>query len=307
MHFSQLRTFVSIAREKNLTRAAAALNLSQSAVSTQLKGLEEQFGVALFERGARGMELSAAGGMLLRQAEEILVACSAMQRSAEALSRGATVSVSIGLNTDPTFLRISATNQRLSLLHADLKIAFQSSETAQTVDALRNRILDIGYFYGTFQEPDVLQQVIAQVPVCVAIPKKFLQDGQRISWKTLVALPWIWVNDQFPFYRVLAERMEGGRQFPARIVTATNEQIVRELVASGQGVALMREDEARPLVDEGRVVLWEQGWGTVPLSLCWLREMDSDPRIAAVRDVITYVWADRPLDQDGVVDNSIWI
>lgn len=65
MELYQLKSFLAIVREQNLTRAADALNLSQSALSSQIKALEEELGLRLFKRSSRGMTLTHQGEALL--------------------------------------------------------------------------------------------------------------------------------------------------------------------------------------------------------------------------------------------------
>jgi LysR family transcriptional regulator, glycine cleavage system transcriptional activator len=67
-----LRGFEATARNVSLTKAAAELNLTQSAMSRQVKGLEEELGVALFARGAREITLTAAGATLFAQLQKTL-------------------------------------------------------------------------------------------------------------------------------------------------------------------------------------------------------------------------------------------
>lgn len=67
-----LRGFEASARNLSLTKAAAELNLTQSAMSRQVKGLEEELGVALFARGARELTLTAAGATLFAQLQKTL-------------------------------------------------------------------------------------------------------------------------------------------------------------------------------------------------------------------------------------------
>ena len=71
LNYHHLRYFRVIARELNVTRAAAKLNLSPSALSIQLRQLEESFGQALFERGRGGLRLTEAGRVALDYAETI--------------------------------------------------------------------------------------------------------------------------------------------------------------------------------------------------------------------------------------------
>ncbi|WP_421906236.1 LysR family transcriptional regulator [Mameliella sp.] len=71
LNYRHLHYFQAVAREGNLTHAAARLNLSQSALSTQIRQLEERFGHALFERTSRAMVLTEAGRIALDHAERI--------------------------------------------------------------------------------------------------------------------------------------------------------------------------------------------------------------------------------------------
>jgi DNA-binding transcriptional LysR family regulator len=64
MEIYQLRTFVAVAQQGHLTQAAEILHLSQPAVTAQIKALEEELGLALFERTAGGVLLTKAGAML---------------------------------------------------------------------------------------------------------------------------------------------------------------------------------------------------------------------------------------------------
>lgn len=72
MELKTLRSFVAIAREGSIARAAEALYVTQPALSRQLKNLEDELGVKLFRRGSRGVELTKRGQLLKMRAEEIL-------------------------------------------------------------------------------------------------------------------------------------------------------------------------------------------------------------------------------------------
>ncbi|ALV05178.1 LysR family transcriptional regulator [Roseateles depolymerans] len=74
MDLQQLRTFTVIAREGSLARASAQLFLSQPAISAQLKALESELGVKLFDRTSKGMTLTFAGRDLLQEASNNLAA-----------------------------------------------------------------------------------------------------------------------------------------------------------------------------------------------------------------------------------------
>lgn len=71
LNYNHLRYFQAVAHEGNLTRAAARLNVSQSAVSTQIRRLEERLGQALFTRQGRALHLTEAGRIALDHADSI--------------------------------------------------------------------------------------------------------------------------------------------------------------------------------------------------------------------------------------------
>ena len=77
MDLYQLRTFLTVAEEGHLTRAAEKLFTSQPAVSTHIRVLEEELGVQLFERSAKGMTLTAQGTALREHARRIVDATQA--------------------------------------------------------------------------------------------------------------------------------------------------------------------------------------------------------------------------------------
>lgn len=155
MELYQLKTFATIAREKNLTRAAKILHLSQSALSSQLKLLEGELGIDLFRRTARGMELTENGQALLPQVHSLLDAAGDLRQRAMSMSRGGGETVTIGLNASPFFLQVGAINRRLSLLYSDLNTIFLTSQSVKTAQMLRQNQIDLGFFYGESFSNDI--------------------------------------------------------------------------------------------------------------------------------------------------------
>ena len=68
----QLRYFVTVARERNFTRAAEKLHIAQPPLSRQIQQLEDEVGIALFDRGSRPLALTEAGRLLFEQATQVL-------------------------------------------------------------------------------------------------------------------------------------------------------------------------------------------------------------------------------------------
>lgn len=307
MELHQLKTFVTIAREKNLTRAAKILHLSQSALSSQLKLLEGELGIDLFRRTARGMELTENGQTLLPQVHSLLDAAGDLRQRAMSMNRGGGETVTIGLNASPVFLQVGAINRRLSLLYSDLNTIFLTSQSVNTALMLRQNQIDLGFFYGGSFSDDVQHVVVAQVRFCVVIPSRLIADKMPESWADIAVMPWIWVDKNSPPYMELVERLAKHKLVPNQVVTTEDEYVVKELVAEGQGVAVMREDEARPLVESGQLVIWEQGWLSLPLGLAWLESRAGERRIQTARDVIRYIWQSPAAESDEMLSDKYWV
>ena len=305
MKLNQLQSFVVIAREQNLTRASELLHLSQSAVSSQIKLLEDELKVSLFKRTSKNMLLTNEGQVLLSHAEKVLKEIDLLNQQATKLSQGAS-SVAIGLNTDASFLRVSAINERMKLLYADANITFQICPSVDTAQKLRQGQIDLGFFYGAEKQADIGSITLKQIRTCVVIPTKLKSSSEFMEWRDVTALPWVWVDNDFPLFSNLQRSMNDYLTIPTKAVTAVDEHIVRELVISGHGVAIMREDEARPLADQGVVSIWKKGWGDIPLSLGWLLSNQQNDRINNAVDVIKHIWKETPVTEEGSLNDKYW-
>lgn len=96
MDIRQLRYFLTIAEEEQITSAAKRLHIAQPPLSQQLKSLEEELGVKLVERGSRKIQLTDAGQILRNRAEQILELTEATARELKDFSEGVHGTLTIG-------------------------------------------------------------------------------------------------------------------------------------------------------------------------------------------------------------------
>src|SRR5271155_3357809 len=101
MELRHLRSFVAIAEERSFTRAAERLWVAQPGLSTQIRRLERELGVQLFERHARGVYLTDAGELFLERARAALAAAEVARATGDDIESGTLGSVRLGLSSAP--------------------------------------------------------------------------------------------------------------------------------------------------------------------------------------------------------------
>src|SRR5882672_2893097 len=182
MELYQLRTFLVVAEEGNVTRAATRLGLTPPSVSTQLKRLEEELHLQLFVRTSQGMLLTAYGTLLRTRAEHILEAAAAMVGEAARLQTQLVGQVSFGLNATPEVLRVGAIAAHLRTTAPGITLQFVASVSGKIVEALHTETLDIGYVFGPITDTTLMARRMDVVELVVAVPMRWAQQVAQAGW-----------------------------------------------------------------------------------------------------------------------------
>jgi len=294
MELYQLRSFAAVAELAHLTRAAERLHISQPAVSAQIKALEDELGVILFERTPQGMLLTAAGRKLLPEAEKVVAAAQALKSRARAIKGEVSGRVRVGTVSDPDFVRIGDFLAQAVLEYPLLEIEIHHAVTGVALAKVREGELDAAFFYGSVAQPEVASVPLLDFGWRVVLPAAWGDRVKHLSWDEIVAMPWI-VAPPVSTLRMLVDDLFRARgKAPETRVEADNEAVIRSLVVAGAGVALIREDLAREAVAAGEVVLWSNVRPETTLHFLYLRRREQDPEIRALLDVLHHVWSSAP-------------
>ncbi len=292
MELHQLTAFQAVAQTGNLTKAAEILHISQSALSSQIRNLEDDLGVSLFLRQAKGMRLSAAGEALLPLAASMLTQGAELRRAAQSFQAVTTGTLTLGLNTDPTFLRLNQVIRAFTTALPQVTLTFCISQTLSTEAMLKRGEMDMGFAFGTSFSPEVSALQLASTPVSVVVPRHLAGDPATLNWPAIAAMPWIWTTCQCPFHLLCQERMDEAGVEPNTVTEAVDENIVKELAMGGMGVTLLRRSEAEDVVRQGAGVIWEPGETQVPLCLTWLSRRGDDRLISSAAAHIAAIWSE---------------
>jgi len=290
----QLRSFVAVAESGHLTRAADKLHISQPALSAQIKALEEELDLELFERKPSGMVLTAAGKRLIGEAQKLLAAAQALRNEARAIRGEPTGSVRVGTLSDPQFIRLgkflSAAVERYPLVEVEL----HHEVSGEAFEKVRDGGLDASFYYGELTHRNVGGIVLRDISYRIVAPAAWRARIEHAQWKDIAAEAWI-VTPPISTHHQLASGLFRQHDIkPTKVVEADDEFVVGSLVEAGLGIALMREDLALDRARAGQVWLWKDTRLTTTVQFIYHREREHDPVIRALLDVLTEIWGLRP-------------
>ncbi|MHC1791041.1 LysR family transcriptional regulator [Solidesulfovibrio sp.] len=292
MEYYHLRTFVAVAEEEHLTRAAERLSASLPAVSAHIRGLEDELGVALFSRTPRGMRLTAEGRALLGEARAALQSVEAVRMRAGALRQDVTGVARIGLNNEAARMRVAELLTVMTRRHPGVELHLVNSSSPRILDNVRQGKLDVGFIYDNIIEPghELTAVALETVPMAVVGPTSWADRVCGAGWDALAGLPWVWFSERCPFQYVL-EASFACRGLPLnKVMVGDNDATLRTLVAAGIGLTLLRRDDALDAQAAGEVCLWDSGGMTLGLSLIHRRERTADRLVEAVSSAVAEVW-----------------
>lgn len=144
-----LRYFLAVAQQGNITRAAEQLHLTQPTLSRQLQDLEEQLGVALFRRGKRHTELTAAGWQLKDRAYEILEMARRTQEDLSSKAEDPAGEIVIGCGETRAMRPLTAAFSQLQASYPKLRVRLISGDEDLVSEQLAAGILDFGVLCRT--------------------------------------------------------------------------------------------------------------------------------------------------------------
>lgn len=231
----QLEIFVAISRTANVSRAAEALSLSQSATSTALSELERQFDLQLFDRVGKSLRINETGQQLLPHAVELL-------------DRAAEIENLLKGHAGFGYMKIGATltvgNYLAAILvakflqeHPESRIQLQVHNTGTIVQQIANHELDLGLIEGDCNHPDIeVQPWIADELVVFCAPNHPLANHPKVTLEQLLLEPWI-LREKGSGTRETFDRAWHGQHAKLKIrLELEHTEAIKRAVESGLGI-----------------------------------------------------------------------
>ncbi|MEP6943801.1 MAG: LysR family transcriptional regulator [Betaproteobacteria bacterium] len=290
MEFNRLRSFAAVAEAGHLTRAAEKLHISQPALSAQIKSLEDELDVLLFDRTPGGMVLTPAGRQLLAHAQKVLSAAQVLQAEARALKGEVSGKATVGSLSDPEFIRLGDFMTSAMERYPLLEIEFKHEITGVALGEVRSGALDGSFYYGDLHGTGVSAIALREIGYRLAAPAEWGARIQDAPWEEVIAEPWIMPPEVSSHRQLAASMFRAHGAAPTRLIVADHEAVVSSLVASGLGVALIREEVAQRMAAAGEIYLWRDVRVATTMWFIYLQARENDPVVKALLEVIGDLW-----------------
>ncbi|HMS94281.1 MAG TPA: LysR family transcriptional regulator [Tabrizicola sp.] len=283
MELRQIQYFVAIAELEHFVRASQRLRIAQPALSRQMKLLEAELGVELFERLPRGIRLTDAGRVLLSHLREVNAQIAAAVTATKAAAVGRLGVLRLGVIEVAAWQGIVPESiRRFRAGFPEVELLLSSFDSAAQLTAIRRGGLDAGFLYNAPADPSLAVRPLRFDPVVLAVPEASPLAGRKgLSIGDLAQEPFI------GFRRHLSPRYFDDTQAafrkagiePRIIAEMGTEADMLALVGSGMGIAFVNASQAWRPPHSVRFV--EVADFEVGLQLCFVHLKDNTSAVVA--------------------------
>lgn len=243
---TDLRLFVAIAEERNLTRGAARAHLAPSSASHRLRLLEEELGAPLFERLARGLALTRAGDALLRNARQVFAQIEQMHADLSPYASGVRGHVSLWANTHATHSYLPNDLAGFLKQHPQVSISLEEHTSPEIALAVANGDVEIGVL-AEFESTENVEsgQRIERIAyrrdrLVLVVPGGHpLAARARVRFAEVLDYPFVMLHAGSAIHTFTTNAAAAlGRHLDVRIQVRSFEAVCR-MVGAGVGIGLV--------------------------------------------------------------------
>lgn len=256
MTLRQIRHFIAVAETGSISAAAQAVFISQSTLTGAIQQLEEEIGVSLFNRHAKGMSLTHQGHQFLRQAHLILATVDNAKRSLQQSTDQISGTLTIGVTSLVAGYYLANLLTRFQRAYPNVELRVMEDERPYIEHLLLNGEIDVGVLIlSNLEDRHALQtEVLTHSPHRLWLPARHhLLERDDISLADVAAEPLIQLNVDEMDHNAQRIWQHAGLRPQVSLRSASTEA-VRSLVAAGLGVSIQPDMTYRPWSLEGDII-----------------------------------------------------
>ncbi|CAN7221598.1 LysR family transcriptional regulator [Pseudoduganella sp. LjRoot289] len=244
MEIRHLRYFLAVAEEKNFTRAAQRLFIAQPPLSRQIQQLEEELGVALFEKGSRPLRLTEAGAFFQAHAQTLLDKMADLKTMTQRVGK-IERTLSIGFVASTLYGLLPEIVRRFRTQYQEVDITFHELTTMEQMRALKEGRIDVGFGRVKSEDPSVRRILLREERLIVALPlgHRLVELGRPLRLRELLAETLIVYprNPRPSFADQVLAIFSDRALHPEHVMEVRELQIAIGMVAAGQGISIVPE------------------------------------------------------------------
>lgn len=237
---TSLRLFIATAELGSITAAAAQHHVAVTAASRRIAELEEQFGVALFARQRYGMRPTEAGAKLLAHALDMMRACQAMHRDADAFAHGDKGVVRVAACTSAVLQFLPAEIRAFQRSYPDIRIDLQESDSRSVADAVTQGRADIGVLVPGHDDAALSFEPYRTDELVLAVPRTHeLAACDAVNAAQVLAYDFVGLPDGTAVARLMqriADRHDAVLRTRIRVASFAS---MLTMISAGIGIGLM--------------------------------------------------------------------
>jgi len=241
-----LQLFIAVADARSITHGADRAHLALASASARIKGLEDAFGVALFKRGRRGVELTAAGESLLDHARLVIHNVDAMRGDLAGFASGVRASVQLLANTSGLSEHLPRALAAFLRDHPDINVDIEERESTDIANAIATGAADLGFAAEHALPDNVERFTFSEDRLTLVSSRKGPFAGRRqIDFEDVAASSFVGLTNATALQAHIskhAARLGMRLHFRARL---RDFDAICQMVAADVGVAVVPEAAAR--------------------------------------------------------------
>lgn len=193
MDIRQLTYFLTIAEEGQITAAARRLHMAQPPLSQQMKNLEEELGVQLFKRGPRQVQLTDAGEILLRRAQQIVNLSDSTLREITDFKEGLRGTLAIGTVSSSGSIILRPAMSQFHQQYCGIRFEIYEGNTFKIIELLQKGLIEVGLVRTPFNQESLHCKFLQEDPMVLALTEEldWCPDKTEIMLSDLAEQPLI--------------------------------------------------------------------------------------------------------------------
>ncbi|NTW72698.1 MAG: LysR family transcriptional regulator, partial [Eubacteriaceae bacterium] len=245
MELRQLQYFIAVAEELNFTNAAIKLHMAQQPVSIQIKKLEEELGVRLFDRTTRFVSLTPVGNAFYNDVKNIFKNLDEAVDHVKQINKGKTQKIVLGYESAMLCTILPPVLKRMHKSFPEIKLELIEMDSNEIYAKLKKDEIDLGLMSidVNYQEyPDLQWQPLGKDRAVIAMADDHpYAKKEEISLSTLANEDFILIKESIKpyFYRKFINLCKDAGFLPVIVQEVSTEQSLMTLISRGIGISLV--------------------------------------------------------------------